>query len=55
VRRHEAGGTPFGLDIADYSRVRSLPDTNVPAGGRWQDHLPDNMGLGPRRPEMIDN
>jgi phthalate 4,5-dioxygenase oxygenase subunit len=54
VRRHEAGASPFGVDIADYSRVRSLPDTNIQVGGRWQDHLPHNMGLGPRRSEMVE-
>ena len=55
VRRHEAGGAPGGLDIADYSRVRSLPDTTIPVGERWQDHLPDNMGLGARPTERVNN
>ena len=49
LRQHEAGGLPLGLDIEDYSRVRSLPDTNVAEGERWQDLLPHNMGV-PARP-----
>lgn len=45
VRRNEAGETPIGLDIADYSTVAALPDTIVEAGETWQSHLPGNMGL----------
>ncbi len=52
VRRHETGGTPFGLEITDYSKVRSLADTDIPLDGCWQDLLPHNMGPGPRRPAM---
>jgi phthalate 4,5-dioxygenase len=52
VRRHEAGHDPFGLSIEDYSKVRSLADTNVPAGERWQDLLPNNMGLGAKKREL---
>ena len=44
LRLYQAGQAPIGLDIPDYSRVRSLADTNVPKGGRWQDLLPNNMG-----------
>ena len=52
LRRHEAGGTPFGLEIADYSKVRSLADTDIALDGRWQDLLPHNLGPGPRAPAM---
>lgn len=44
LRRHEAGQDPLGLTIADYSKVRSLADTNVPDGERWQSLLPHNLG-----------
>ncbi len=53
VRRHEAGGEPFGLSIADYSKVRSLADTHIAAGGRWQDFLPHNLGPGPKQPARV--
>jgi phthalate 4,5-dioxygenase oxygenase subunit len=49
VRRHEAGQDPFGLNIADYSKVRSLADTNVPIGDRWQNLLPHNLSLSKER------
>jgi len=52
VRRHEAGLDPFGLNIADYSKVRSLADTNVPVGDRWQNLLPHNMSLSRKRREL---
>ena len=51
VRRHEAGGEPIGLSIADYSKVRSLADTNIPTGARWQDLLPHNLGIGSKQSE----
>ncbi len=54
VRRHEAGGEPFGLSIEDYSKVRSLADTNIPKDARWQDLLPNNMGLGARQSEPAE-
>lgn len=44
IRRHERGEEPLGLSISDYSKVRSLADTNVPVGEKWQSHLPHNMG-----------
>jgi len=44
LRRFQAGEEPLGLSIADYSRVRSLPDTNVPEDERWQDLLVHNLG-----------
>jgi phthalate 4,5-dioxygenase oxygenase subunit len=53
LRRIEAGEEPMGLSIADYSKVRSLPDTNVPKGERWQDLVPDNLGLGGRKLERV--
>jgi hypothetical protein len=36
------------VKIEDYSKVRSLADTNVRKGERWQDLLPNNMGTGVR-------
>lgn len=44
LRLYQSGQAPLGLTIKDYSKVRSLADTNVPKGQRWQDLLPDNMG-----------
>ncbi|HWM47607.1 MAG TPA: Rieske 2Fe-2S domain-containing protein [Xanthobacteraceae bacterium] len=44
VRLHMAGKPPLGLMIEDYSKVRSLADTNVAKGQRWQELVPDNMG-----------
>jgi len=52
VRGHEAGLDPFGLNIADYSKVRSLADTNVPVGERWQDFLPHNLSLAQKKREL---
>jgi hypothetical protein len=52
VRRHEAGQDPFGLNIADYSKVRSLADTNVPIGDRWQNLLPHNLSLSKKEREL---
>jgi hypothetical protein len=52
VRRHEAGQDPFGLAIENYSKVRSLADTNVPVGERWQDLLPNNMSLSTKKREF---
>ena len=52
VRRHEAGQDPFGLNIADYSKVRSLADTNVAVGDRWQNLLPHNMSLAKKEREL---
>jgi phthalate 4,5-dioxygenase oxygenase subunit len=49
VRLHMAGKDPLGVTIADYSKVRSLADTNLKKGERWQALLPNNMGQG-RRP-----
>lgn len=49
LRRFQAGEEPLGLSIEDYTRVRSLPDTNVPADQRWQELLPGNMGSGEKR------
>jgi hypothetical protein len=43
LRLHQAGQAPIGLTISDYSKVRSLADTNVLKGMRWQDLLPNNM------------
>ena len=43
LRAVEAGQAPFGVQIADFSRVRSLADTVIGKGERWQDHLPGNM------------
>jgi len=54
VRGHEAGLDPFGLNIADYSKVRSLADTNVPVGEHWQDFLPHNLSLAHRKRELPD-
>jgi len=48
VRLSESGQPPLGVTIADYSKVRSLADTNVPEGEPWQQHLPHNLGLGKR-------
>lgn len=45
LKRHAAGDEPIGLHIADYRKVRSLADTNVPQDERWQDLLPGNMSL----------
>jgi phthalate 4,5-dioxygenase oxygenase subunit len=50
VRLHEAGQNPLGLTIEDYSKVRSLADTNIPRGQRWQTLLPHNMGIGRKSP-----
>jgi phthalate 4,5-dioxygenase oxygenase subunit len=52
VRRHEAGQDPIGLNIADYSKVRSLADTNVPIGARWQNLLPHNLSLSNKEREL---
>jgi phthalate 4,5-dioxygenase len=52
VRRHEAGQDPFGVNIADYSKVRSLADTNIAAGEHWQDLLPHNMSLATGKREL---
>jgi len=48
LRLYQAGKPPLGVEIADYSKVRSLADTNVPKGRHWQDLLPDNLGQGRR-------
>jgi len=48
VRTHEAGGPAPGAEIADVSMVRSLADTNIPVGERWQDRLPGNMSPSAR-------
>ena len=48
VRLHESGQAPLGVSIADYSKVRSLADTNIPAGEPWQSYLPHNLGTGKR-------
>jgi len=48
VRLHESGQAPLGLSIADYSKVRSLADTNIPVGEPWQPYLPHNLGTGKR-------
>jgi hypothetical protein len=45
VKLNESGKPPLGLEIADYSRVRSLADTNIPKGESWQPHLPNNLGI----------
>ncbi len=50
VRRHENGEEPFGLAISDYSKVRSLADTDVPLDERWQDLLPGNLGPARTKP-----
>jgi phthalate 4,5-dioxygenase len=52
LRRHESGLDPFGLNIEDYSKVRSLADTNLSAGERWHDLLPHNMSLARKKPEL---
>ena len=52
VRLHEAGQPPLGLTIADYSKVRSLADTNLAKGQRWQTLLPNNMGMPRKAPAM---
>ncbi len=44
LKLHGAGKNPLGLSITDYSKVRSLADTNVAKGKRWQELLPDNLG-----------
>lgn len=54
VRRHEAGGEPFGLSIADYTKVRSLADTNIPKNHRWQEWLPHNLGIASRQTEAAE-
>jgi phthalate 4,5-dioxygenase oxygenase subunit len=46
VRLSESGQLPLGVAIPDYSKVRSLADTNIPQGEPWQPHLPYNLGLG---------
>jgi phthalate 4,5-dioxygenase oxygenase subunit len=46
VRLSESGQPPLGVAISDYSKVRSLADTNIPQGEPWQPHLPYNLGLG---------
>ena len=48
VRLYQAGKDPLGVNIEDYSEVRSLADTNVREGERWQNLLPNNMGSGVR-------
>ena len=48
VRLYQAGKDPLGVSIEDYSKVRSLADTNVREGERWQNLLPNNMGTGVR-------
>jgi len=52
VRLHEAGQPPLGLTIADYSKVRSLADTTLAKGQRWQTLLPNNMGMPRKAPAM---
>lgn len=44
VRRHEAGGDPIGVEITDYTPVRSLPDTTIDANEPWQELVPGNRG-----------
>jgi phthalate 4,5-dioxygenase oxygenase subunit len=48
LRLYQAGQDPLGVAIEDYSKVRSLADTNLAKGERWQDLLPNNMGTGKR-------
>jgi phthalate 4,5-dioxygenase len=43
VRRHEDGEQPIGLGV-DVSGVRSLPDTVIGTGDRWQALVPGNVG-----------
>lgn len=43
VRAHEKNGEALGAALPDLRKVRSLADTNIPAGERWQDYLPGNM------------
>jgi len=47
VRRHEDGLDPIGLDVVDYTRVRSLPDTTVPVDQPWQALVPGNADVVP--------
>ncbi len=45
VKLSESGQPPIGVTIADYSKVRSLADTNIPQGDPWQKYLPHNLGI----------
>jgi phthalate 4,5-dioxygenase len=42
VRRHSGGEQPIGLGV-DVSGVRSLPDTIIRPGDRWQALVPGNL------------
>ena len=46
VRLNEAGEDPIGLHIEDYSKVVAVADTVIPKGARWQDLVPNNLGIG---------
>ena len=54
LRLVETGQDPFGVRIDDYSKVRSLADTNVAKGERWQDQLPGNMSPSARARETAE-
>jgi hypothetical protein len=43
---NEDGQEPIGLG-ADVTDVRSLPDTVIPADGRWQALVPGNVTASP--------
>jgi len=45
VRRNEDGQEPIGLGVG-VTGVRSLPDTVIPADGRWQELVPGNVTAG---------
>ncbi|WP_345412096.1 Rieske 2Fe-2S domain-containing protein [Pseudonocardia xishanensis] len=46
VQRHEKGESPISHEIVDYTPVRSLPDTVIREGERWQDLVPGNSTVG---------
>ena len=56
LKLHAVGKDPLGLSINDYSKVRSLADTNVAKGKRWQELLSDNLGISQaiRTPELAN-
>jgi phthalate 4,5-dioxygenase oxygenase subunit len=56
LKLYQAGKDPIGVAVPDYRKVRSLADTNIPKGKRWQDLLPNNMGIrqSAKSSEMAD-
>ncbi len=52
VRLDEAGKAPIGLQVEDFTHVRSLPDTVIALDESWRKWVPNNMAVA-AEPEMV--